>query len=58
LEPLPLNILHDLLDHSDTKTTEIYLQAVGDEKRELLMQACDTGSGSKKCCRLVYWSFY
>jgi len=37
--PLPLNILRDLLGHSDTKTTEIYLQAIGDEKRQLVMQA-------------------
>ena len=38
-KPLPLNILRDLLGHSDTKTTEIYLQAVGVEKRQLVMQA-------------------
>jgi len=38
-KPLPLNILRDLLGHSDTKTMEIYLQAIGDEKRQLVMQA-------------------
>lgn len=38
-KPLPLNILRDLMGHSDTKTTEIYLQAVGSEKRKLVMQA-------------------
>ncbi len=32
-------ILRDLPGHSDTQTTEIYLQAVGVEKRQLVMQA-------------------
>jgi integrase len=35
----PLNIVRDLMGHSDTKTTEIYLQAIGQEKRDLVMQA-------------------
>ncbi|WXG55641.1 MAG: tyrosine-type recombinase/integrase [Candidatus Sedimenticola sp. (ex Thyasira tokunagai)] len=39
--PLPINVLWDLMGHSDTKTTEIYLQAIGDEKRKLVMQAWD-----------------
>ncbi len=34
-----INILRDLLGHSDTQTTEIYLQAVGVEKCQLVMQA-------------------
>jgi len=38
-KPLPLNILRDLMGHSDSKTTEIYLQAIGSEKRNLVMQA-------------------
>lgn len=38
-KPLPLNVLRDLLGHTDTKTTEIYLQAVGQERRQLVMQA-------------------
>lgn len=38
-KPLPLNVLRDLMGHTDTKTTEIYLQAIGDEKRKLVMQA-------------------
>jgi integrase len=38
-KPAPLNIVRDLMGHSDTKTTEIYLQAVGQEKREMVMQA-------------------
>ena len=38
-KPLPLNVLRDLLGHTDTKTTEIYLQAIGDERRNLVMQA-------------------
>ena len=32
-------LLHDLLGHTDTKTTEIYLQAIGQERRNLVMQA-------------------
>lgn len=40
-KPLPLNVLRDLLGHTDTKTTEIYLQAIGAEKRALVMQAWD-----------------
>lgn len=38
-KPVPLNIVRDLMGHSDTKTTEIYLQATGDEKRKMVMQA-------------------
>ncbi|MES9902184.1 MAG: site-specific integrase [Sedimenticola sp.] len=38
-KPLPLNVLRDLMGHTDTKTTEIYLQAIGYEKRNLVMQA-------------------
>lgn len=30
-KPLPLHILSQLMGHSDTKTTEIYLQVVGEE---------------------------
>jgi len=41
-KPLPLNVLRDLLGHSDTQTTEIYLQAIGYEKRNLVMQAWAT----------------
>lgn len=40
--PLPLNILRDLMGHCDSKTTEIYLQAIGDEKRNLVMEAWDS----------------
>lgn len=39
LKPIPLNILRDLMGHADTKTTEIYLQAIGIEKRSMVMQA-------------------
>lgn len=38
-KPLPIHILAKLLGHSDTATTEIYLQAVGDEQHKLVMQA-------------------
>ncbi len=41
-KPLPLNVLRDLLGHSDTQTTEIYLQVIGYEKRQLVMQAWNT----------------
>lgn len=37
--PLPLNVLRDLMGHSVTETTEIYLQATGLEKRKLVIQA-------------------
>lgn len=40
-KPAPLNIVRDLMGHSDTKTTEIYLNATGAEKRKLVMQAWD-----------------
>ncbi|MBL4753684.1 MAG: tyrosine-type recombinase/integrase [Flavobacteriales bacterium] len=38
-KPLPLHILAQLMGHSDTKTTEIYLQVVGEEKRQLVADA-------------------
>ncbi|MCG7865861.1 MAG: site-specific integrase [Candidatus Thiodiazotropha taylori] len=38
-KPLPLHILSQLMGHSDTKTTEIYLQVVGEEKRQLVEDA-------------------
>ena len=40
--PMPLNILRDLMGHAESKTTEIYLQAVGKEKRKLVMQAWES----------------
>ncbi len=41
-KPLPLHILSQLMGHSDTKTTEIYLQVVGEEKRQLVADAWAT----------------
>lgn len=38
-KPAPIHVVSKLLGHSDVKTTEIYLQVVGDEKRKLVMQA-------------------
>jgi integrase/recombinase XerD len=38
-KPLPLHVLSQLMGHSDTKTTEIYLQVVGEEKRQLVEDA-------------------
>lgn len=40
-KPLPIHIVSQLLGHSDTATSEIYLQAVGEEKHTLVMQAWD-----------------
>lgn len=38
-KPLPIHVLSQLMGHSDTKTTEIYLQVVGQEKRRLVADA-------------------
>ncbi len=38
-KPLPIYILAQLMGHSSTKTTEIYLQAIGEEKRQLVLDA-------------------
>jgi integrase len=38
-KPLPLHVLSQLMGHSDSKTTEIYLQVVGQEKRQLVADA-------------------
>lgn len=38
-KPLPIHILSQLMGHSSTKTTEIYLQVVGEEKRQLVLDA-------------------
>lgn len=37
--PVPLHVLAELMGHSDTKTTEIYLQVVGEEKRQMVVDA-------------------
>ena len=38
-KPLHIHILAQLMGHSSTKTTEVYLQFVGEEKRKLVMEA-------------------
>jgi integrase len=38
-KPLPIHILSQLMGHTDSKTTEIYLQVVGEEKRQLVTDA-------------------
>jgi integrase len=38
-KPLPIHILAQIMGHSSTKTTEIYLQVVGEEKRQLVLDA-------------------
>jgi integrase len=38
-KPLPVHILAQLMGHSSSKTTEIYLQVVSEEKRKLVLDA-------------------
>jgi len=33
-KPIPLHVLAQLMGHTDTKTTEVYLQVVDEEKRK------------------------
>lgn len=40
-KPVALNVLRDLLGHTSTTTTEIYLQAIGQERRKMVMSAWD-----------------
>jgi len=37
--PLVLSVLAQVMGHSSTKTTEIYLQVVGKEKHSMVMEA-------------------
>lgn len=37
--PVPLHVISQLMGHSDSKTTEIYLQVIDDERRSLIMGA-------------------
>ncbi len=39
--PAPIHLVAQVLGHSDVSTTEIYLQAVGEEKRTLILQALE-----------------
>jgi len=36
-----ITLVRDLLGHADLKTTEIYLSAVGREKRNIVLKAWD-----------------
>lgn len=38
-KPLPIHILAQIMGHSSTKTTEIYLSFVGEEKKKLVLDA-------------------
>lgn len=38
-KPVPIHILAEIMGHSSTKTTEIYLQVVGEEKWEMVVDA-------------------
>lgn len=38
---LPIHVLSQLMGHTDTKTTEIYLQVTGEEKRQMVVDAWD-----------------
>jgi len=40
-KPAPIHIVSQVLGHSNVSTTEIYLQAIGEEKRQLVMQALE-----------------
>lgn len=35
----PIHVLAQLMGHSDSKTTEIYLQVVGEEQRQMVTDA-------------------
>ena len=54
--PLPIHVLSQLMGHASTKVTEIYLQMVGEEQRQLVMEAWEyqTGSSPVSC---VLWDF-
>jgi len=38
-KPLPITLLAEIMGHSSTKTTEIYLRFVGEEKRKMVLDA-------------------
>lgn len=38
-KPVPIHVLAQLMGHSDSKTTEIYLQVVGEEQRQMVTDA-------------------
>ncbi|NDY73069.1 site-specific integrase [Desulfobacter hydrogenophilus] len=38
-KPLQIHVLAQIMGHSSTKTTEVYLRFVGEEKRKLVMEA-------------------
>jgi integrase/recombinase XerD len=38
-KPLPIHVLSEIMGHSSTKTTEIYLKVVGEEKRKMVAEA-------------------
>ena len=40
--PLPIHVLSQLMGHASTKVTEIYLQMVGEEQRQLVMEAWES----------------
>lgn len=42
--PVPLHVISQLMGHADSKTTEIYLQVIDDERRTLIMGAWGQGS--------------
>jgi integrase len=44
-KPLPIHILAELMGHSDTKSTEIYTQVVGEEKSKMVAEAWEGQGG-------------
>lgn len=41
LKNIPINIIKDLMGHTSSQTTEIYLTAMGGEKKDLILSAWD-----------------
>lgn len=37
--PTPIHVLADIMGHTDTKTTEVYLKVISDDKRKLITSA-------------------
>ncbi len=38
-KPLPIHVLSQLMGHSSTDSTELYLQVVGEDQRHMVMEA-------------------
>ncbi len=38
-KPVPIHVLSELMGHSDSKVTEVYLQVIGEEKHKMVIDA-------------------